>query len=85
MDKVNLMANELYERLLESNLIAKTVVLEFKTVKFDAKQKSTTFNFYIFERQDIVKASTELMKLMWPINDPVRLIGVRFMHLRAKG
>lgn len=42
-EKVLIMANELYERLHESELVARTIILEFKTVKFDNKQRSTTF------------------------------------------
>ena len=79
------MANELYERLFESRLVAKTIILEFKTIKFNVKQRSTTFMHYIFEREDILKASEELLKIMWPIGEPVRLIGIRFMHLRGRG
>lgn len=78
------MANELYERLFESKLVARTVILEFKTIKFDNKQRSTTFQHYIFEKQDIIKASVELLKHLWPINEPSRLIGIRFMHLRSR-
>lgn len=36
-DKVVVIANELYERLTDSRLVAKTVVVEFKTMKFDVK------------------------------------------------
>jgi nucleotidyltransferase/DNA polymerase involved in DNA repair len=61
------MANELYERLNESQLVARTVILEYKTIKFDNKQKSTTFQSCIFEKKDIIKASVELLKLIWPL------------------
>jgi hypothetical protein len=26
-----------------------------------------------------------MLKILWPIGEPVRLIGIRFMHLRARG
>ena len=65
--------------------MGKTLVVEFKTVKFTVKQRSTTFLHYVFERSDILRAAIEMLKIMWPIGDPVRLIGVRFMHLRARG
>ncbi|CDW84079.1 dna polymerase iv kappa [Stylonychia lemnae] len=76
-DKVKAMAIELYERLLESQLVAKTLTLELKTSKFNIKQRSTTFHQYIQEKNDIVRASEELLNVMWPINEPVRLIGIR--------
>jgi|LauGreDrversion4_2_1035121.scaffolds.fasta_scaffold628980_2 hypothetical protein len=78
------MANELYERLNESKLIARTIILEFKTIRFDTKQRSTTFQSYIFERCDIIKSSMELLKLLWPISEPCRMLGIRFMHLRQR-
>jgi hypothetical protein len=82
--KVLTLANETYERLRESGLMAKTIIIEFKTIKYNIKQRSTTFSHYIFERCDIVKASLELLKILWPLNEPVRLIGIRFMHLRDR-
>ena len=78
------MANELYERLNESQLVARTVILEYKTIKFDNKQRSTTFQNYIFERKDIIKTSVELFKMIWPLAEPTRLLGIRFMHLRSR-
>ena len=64
--------------------MAKTLTLELKTVKFNIKQRSTNFNNYVFERSDIVRASEELLNVMWPIGEPVRLIGIRLMGLRSK-
>ena len=78
------MAIELYERLWESKLVAKTLTIEFKTVKFNIRQRSTTFHHYVFEKGDLCKASLELLKIMWPIGEPVRLIGIRLMHLRSR-
>lgn len=83
-DKVLIMANELYERLNESQLVARTIILEFKTIKYDNKQRSTTFQSYIFEKKDILRASLELLKILWPISEPCRLLGIRFMHLRSR-
>lgn len=44
------MSIEVYERLFESKLIAKTLTLEFKDVKFNNKQKSITFHHFIYEK-----------------------------------
>lgn len=44
------MSIEVYERLFESKLIAKTLTLELKDVHFNNKQKSITFNHFVFEK-----------------------------------
>eukprot|EP00347_Sterkiella_histriomuscorum_P019036 403343212 len=83
-DRVRAMAIELYERLKESELMAKTLTLELKTVRFNIKQRSTNFHTYIWEKSDIVRASEELLNVMWPVGEPVRLIGIRLMQLRTR-
>lgn len=65
-EKVIAMAHELYERLWDSKLIARTITLEFKSTKFNNKQRSYTFQNFIYEKSDIVKASDDLLKYMYP-------------------
>jgi hypothetical protein len=43
------MANELYQRIDQSKIMAKMITLEVKTAKFEVIQKSHMLNRYIYK------------------------------------
>ena len=78
------MATELAERVNDLRLMAKTMTLEVKTVKFDIRQRSCTFHSYIFRKKDILDESMKLFMGLWPIDEPCRLLGIRFNNIRSR-
>ena len=84
IDVLFAMVEELYERLTESRLMAKTMTLELKTVKFDVKQRSNTFNAYIYRKRDLMQESVKLLKGLWPLTIASRLMGIRLNNIRSR-
>ena len=78
------MVEELYERLTDSKLMAKTMTLELKTVKFDVRQRSNTFPAYIFRKRDLMQESLKLLKGLWPLQYASRLMGIRLNNIRSR-
>ena len=79
------MASELAERMGDQYLMAKTMTLEAKTVKFDVRQRSCTFHVYIYRKKDLLDEAMKLLKGLWPIDEPCRLLGIRFNNIRSRG
>ena len=61
------MVEELFQRLTESQLMAKTVTVEVKSVKFETKQHASTVKNYIYQRKDLLSVVMKLLKELWPI------------------
>ena len=76
---------ELYERLTESRLMAKTMTLELKTVKFENIQRSMTFSTFIYQHKDILNEAYKLFRGLWPLDHASRLLGIRFNNIRSRG
>ena len=78
------MATEVAERLKAQKLMAKTMTLEAKTVKFDIRQRSCTYHVFIHSKKDIVDEAMKLFKDLWPLEDPCRMLGIRFNNIRSQ-
>lgn len=64
--------------------MAKTMTLEVKTVKFDIRQRSCTFPIFIYRKKDLIDESIKLLKDLWPLDEPCRLLGIRFNNIRSR-
>jgi hypothetical protein len=81
------MANETFERLKETNLMGKTIVLELKTSKFEMKWRSMSWTNYIYKRERIVYEALRLLQGIWAEVGPeigCRYLGVRLNNIRGR-
>jgi hypothetical protein len=83
MDKLSAMAIELFERVDQSKIMAKTMTLEIKTATFEVIQRSMTSNHFMHKKDDIVCEALKLLHQVWPLKEPTRLIGLRFTNIRS--
>ena len=60
------------------------MTLEVKTVKFEVRQRSCTFHQFIYRKKDILEEAIKLLKGLWPIDQPCRLLGIRFNNIRSR-
>jgi len=63
--------------------MGKTLVLEYKTYKFETKIKSMTFPHYLYSQNQFKKYGILLLNQAWPI-EAIRLMGLRLSNMRDK-
>jgi hypothetical protein len=76
VEKIIQLAEELESRAKENNLMGRTLVLEFKSFKFEMHIKSMTFPHYLFNKMQFVKYGIILLNQAWPV-EATRLMGLR--------
>jgi DNA polymerase kappa len=76
VEKLIALAEELESRALQNNLMGRTLVLEFKSFKFENKIKSMTFPHYLFTKNQLIKYGIILLNQAWPV-EATRLMGLR--------
>jgi hypothetical protein len=77
------LAEELESRALQNNLMGRTLVLEFKSFKFENKIKSMTFPHYLFTKNQLIKYGIILLNQAWPV-EATRLMGLRLQNMRDR-
>jgi hypothetical protein len=77
------LSEELESRALQNNLMGRTLVLEFKSFKFENKIKSMTFPHYLFTKNQLIKYGIILLNQAWPV-EATRLMGLRLQNMRDR-
>jgi hypothetical protein len=63
--------------------MGRTLVLEFKSFKFENKIKSMTFPHYLFNKNQFIKYGIILLNQAWPV-EATRLMGLRLQNMRDR-
>jgi len=63
--------------------MGRTLVLEFKSFKFETHIKSMTFPHYLFNKMQFIKYGIILLNQAWPI-EATRLMGLRLQNMRDR-
>ena len=63
-------------------VMGKVVILEMKTGSYEKRQRTKQFNRFIHEGDKIMRVSMEMLDQMWPLREPVKMIGLRLSELR---
>lgn len=84
VEKITECAIELSERINDCRLVFRCLTMEMKTTEFEILQRSATLKYYIYREKDIIQQALRVYENMKPINDGVRLVGIRVSLLRDR-
>ena len=63
--------------------MGRTLVLEYKSFKFEVRIKSMTFPHYLYNKNQFIKYGILLLNQAWPI-EATRLMALRLQNMRNR-
>jgi len=81
LDTVSLLAEDLHQELVASNLLFKTITIKIRYENFETHTHGKTLQFFSDQLKDIQKIAVDLVKDYLFLDRKVRLIGVRLSNL----